>query len=91
MMVKIKRMIMNMNTTQKIFVMIGVGSFVIFYISMEELNYHWNFHDNKTYTQFWMEDPFKYWVKDTNRLGIVSLFNMVVSSISFILFKDWEE
>ena len=84
-------MIMNMNTTQKIFVMIGVGSYVIFYISMEELNYYWNFHDNKLYAQFWMEDSSKYWVKDTNWLGIVSLFNMVASSIGFLLFKDWNK
>ena len=75
-----------MNATQKIFVMIGVGSIVVFIISI-------------AFLEFSFTKPFSAWVtglkndkgfahSKTNWLGIISAFNLAVSATGFFLFKN---
>ena len=75
-----------MNDKQKIFVMVGVGSSILFILSI-------------TLLQFSLIEPFKFWDTGykngegfahwkTNWLGIASIFNVVVSATGFFLFKD---
>ena len=73
-----------MNTPQKIFVMVAVGSAVVFpitvlsniYFSFASFNLMFGAITN-------MEGGHA-----TNWLGIIAVFNVVVSSVGFFLFKD---
>ena len=78
---KIKILRLNMNTIQKICVMVFVGSIALAYIGYRYLgdNYYSNPFAYNT-------DSFK-----PNWLLIISIFNIVVSSVAFFLFKDKKE
>ena len=77
-----------MNDKQKIFVMVCVGSLVVLLITLFGTN------------EFTLEQPFisvrgldydaayKYGNRHTNWFGMIALFNIVVSSVGFFLFKD---
>jgi hypothetical protein len=76
-----------MNDKQKIFVMVGVGSFAVILLTIFGLE------------QFSLENPFSSWhaldadairsgKKHTNWFGMIAVFNIVVSALGFILFKD---
>jgi len=77
-----------MNDKQKIFVMVGAGSFVVLLLTIFGLDL------------FSLENPFsstaglstqaKYQdgIRHTNWLGIIAVFNIVVSITGFFLFKD---
>ena len=76
-----------MNDKQKIFVMVGVGSFAIFFITIWGLD------------QFSIANPFQSWhalgvdaiksgKRHTNWIGMIAIFNIAVSITGFFLFKD---
>jgi hypothetical protein len=67
-----------MNDKQKIFVMVGLGSVVIFPISVVS-NVHFEF---SSFNQMFGS------LSHTNWLGIIAVFNIVVSITGFFLFKD---
>ena len=65
-----------MNNIQKILIMVGCGSVVMFLVSITFLHWSW-------------ENPFHVFAYNRiNYLGLISLFNVVVCSVGFILFKD---
>ena len=71
-----------MNDKQKIFVMVGVGSAVIFPISVVS-NAYFDFSSfNLMFGSYWQD------VSHINWLGIIAVFNIVVSITGFFLFKD---
>jgi len=70
----IKKERTELNIKQKIFVMIGLGSLVVFLSTL-------------TSDRFDLDDPF-YFGKSTNYIGLISIFNVVVSLVGFKLFKD---
>ena len=72
-----------MNDKQKIFVMVGVGSLVLFILSIAGLEL---FH-----TDYGLESMFQGGTSDnlkTNYIGLIAVFNVVVSITGFFLFKD---
>ena len=70
-----------MNDKQKIFVMVGVGSIALLIISMTALQ--WSFE--RPFSRLILgKNP--HW--KTNWLGIIAVFNIVVSFVGFFLFKD---
>ena len=70
----------GLNNIQKVFIMLFVGSFVILYVSIEGSAYH-------GWRSFW--DIFQVNDKsgEQNTIGLVALFNIVVSTLGFFLFK----
>ena len=77
----------NMNDKQKIFIMVGAGSLVVLLITLFATN------------EFSLENPFisthrivwdyvKSGKRHTNWFGMIAVFNIVVSSVGFFLFKD---
>ena len=78
----------NMNNLQKIFVMVAVGSIVVLMITIfatEVFNLKSPFI---SYTNLGYDAITKYGHKNTNWFGMIAVFNIVVSSIGFFLFKD---
>jgi hypothetical protein len=74
-----------MNLTQKIFVLLGVGSVILFIIGAEiSIARHIDFGDFDKMFKIGQrgESP------KTNWLAIISAFNIVVSFTGFFLFKD---
>jgi hypothetical protein len=69
-----------MNTPQKIFVMVAVGSLVLFVIIIEGSNvYNWS----SFFDMFYMG------IKEyQNTLGLIAVFNVIVCAVGFFLFKD---
>jgi hypothetical protein len=69
----------GLNNIQKVFIMLFVGSFVILYVSIEGSAYH-------GWRSFW--DMFRLNASNKqNTIGLVALFNIVVSALGFFLFK----
>ena len=77
----------NMNNLQKIFIMVGLGSLVLLIVSI-------------TLLEWTLSQPLSIMSKGvsrsgeifgemkTNWLGIISIFNVVVSLVGFKLYKD---
>ena len=77
-----------MNTPQKIFFMVAVGSLVVLLITIfatEVFNLKSPFI---SYTNLSIDAITKYGHKNTNWFGMIAVFNIVVSLIGFFLFKD---
>tara|TARA_X000000368_G_C22895206_1_gene651539 strand:- start:465 stop:692 length:228 start_codon:yes stop_codon:yes gene_type:complete len=74
-----------MNDKQKIMVMIGLGSIVLFIVSITLLD--WSLSGPLLTEVRGLKNGHQYFYDKTNWLGMISLFNMIVSSIGFILFK----
>ena len=72
-----------MNDKQKIFVMVGVGSFVLLMVSILG-SYLFSFNDG--FIGMFSGGTFEN-VK-TNWIGMIAVFNVVVSITGFFLFKD---
>ena len=74
-----------MNTLQKIFVMVGVGSFFMLIIGGQISTYSVEGGNSIKYLfiQGYTPETLR-----TNWLAVISVFNIVVSSVGFFLFKD---
>ena len=95
-----------MNTIQKIFVMVAVGSLVLIPVTIFGLGFEFNEHF--FFSEKWTKPPWSKvsfgmmakvkemhpnWERTllysrTNWFGIIAVFNIVVSSVGFFLFKD---
>jgi len=72
----------SMNTLQKIFVMVGVGSLVTSFLGIIVSEAY--SLESYTLVVFWNTGG----VDKVNWVFIISVFNIVVSSVGFFLFKD---
>ena len=71
-----------MSTIQKICIIIGVCSLVVFYISIESSYvYSWGSVER----MFAFDGP---GIFDGNVIGLIAVFNIVASVLGFLLFKD---
>ncbi len=84
----------NMNNIQKMFVMVAVGSLILFLITIYALGfnaYEWVLNDFG-YQDLVFKNPFKKWFQGvgirTNWLGIIAIVNISISIVGFFLFKD---
>jgi hypothetical protein len=75
-----------MNDKQKIMVMVGMGSIVLFIVSITLLE--WSLSEPLLTEVRGLKNGHQYFYDKTNWLGMISLFNMVVSLVGIILFKD---
>ncbi len=75
-----------MNTLQKIFVMVAVGSLVILLITLFATN---EFTLKQPFISVTMldADAILSGKRHTNWFGMIAVFNIVVSSVGFFLFK----
>ncbi len=68
-----------MNNIQKFCLTLGVGSLVVFYISIASTQVY---EFTSLFKMFLMGTEY------TNYIGLVAVFNMVCSAMGFYLFKD---
>ena len=75
--------LIEMNTIQKICLMVFFGSLIVFIISIEgNYNMHWDKG---------LQGMFKLGCEDIagrNYIGLIAIFNIVASTSGFYLFKD---
>ena len=69
-----------MNNIQKILMMVGCGSLILLLVSMTFLYWSWEYP--------FVSNPRAPNGNIINYLGIISLFNVVVCSVGFMLYKD---
>ncbi len=75
--------LIEMNTIQKICLMVFVGSLIVFIISIEgNYNMHWDRG---------LQGMFKLGCNDIsgrNYIGLIAVFNIIASALGLYLFKD---
>ena len=75
--------LIEMNTIQKICLMVFVGSLIVFIISIEaNYNMHWDRG---------LQGMFKLGCNDIssrNYIGLIAVFNIIASTLGLYLFKD---
>ena len=76
-----------MNVKQKIFVMVTIGSIILWLITVFGLGFDGQRYLGYGHSKFDLEQFFKQG-KKINWLGIIAIFNIVVSVTGFFLFKD---
>ena len=67
-----------MNNLQKIFVMVAIGSIILWFITVFALGFDGQYHFKSLFKQG----------KKINWLGIFAILNIAVSVSGFFLFKD---
>ena len=76
-----------MNDKQKVFVMVGVGSLVVLLITLFATN-EFSF-DSRFISKYGLLPSVAVTgIRHTNWFGMIAVFNIVVSSVGFFLFKD---
>ena len=75
-----------MNKIQKIFVMVAVGSFIVFIVSIAG-RYEFRF-DNGFNNMFSYRTTNADVIIQTNWLGIIAIANLFMSITGYLLFKD---